>query len=38
MKLKCFVLAAAVPLACTASAFAAGDLSRANPEKIVIEM
>lgn len=38
MKLKALVLAAAVPVACASGAYAAGDLSRANPEKIVIEM
>lgn len=38
MKLKLLALAATVPLACASSAFAAGDLSRANPEEIVVEM
>lgn len=38
MKLEMLALAATVSLACASSAFAAGDLSRASPEKLIIEM
>ncbi len=38
MNLRLPALATTVPLAYASSAFEAGDLSRANPEKIVMEM